>query len=89
MLEWMSRTALELIGQGGLGYSFDPLVEDIDNSLGDAMKALVYVGLRVTVYARLTISACESWLSQASAIFTGHSAQVAPLRHQARASRVP
>ncbi|KAI0941738.1 hypothetical protein AcW1_003543 [Taiwanofungus camphoratus] len=41
MLEWMSRTALELIGQGGLGYSFDPLVEDIDNSLGDAMKALV------------------------------------------------
>ncbi|KAG6907125.1 hypothetical protein DXG01_010429 [Tephrocybe rancida] len=27
ILHWMSRTALELIGQSGLGYSFDPLVE--------------------------------------------------------------
>ncbi|TFK40020.1 cytochrome P450 [Crucibulum laeve] len=25
---WMTRTALELIGQSGLGYSFDPLAED-------------------------------------------------------------
>ena len=25
MLSWMSRTALEYIGQGGLGYSFDSL----------------------------------------------------------------
>ena len=24
----MTRVALELIGQGGLGYSFDPLTED-------------------------------------------------------------
>lgn len=24
MLQWMGRTALELIGQGGLGHSFDP-----------------------------------------------------------------
>jgi len=27
-LSWMTRVALELIGQGGLGYSFDPLTED-------------------------------------------------------------
>jgi hypothetical protein len=27
MLRWMSRTALELIGQSGLGYTFDPLTE--------------------------------------------------------------
>lgn len=27
MLHWMSRTALELIGQSGLGYSFDSLTE--------------------------------------------------------------
>jgi len=27
-LFWMTRTALELIGQSGLGYSFDPLTED-------------------------------------------------------------
>ncbi|EED81963.1 predicted protein [Postia placenta Mad-698-R] len=34
MLKWMGRTALELIGQGGLGYSFDKLVEDGDNEYG-------------------------------------------------------
>ncbi|KAG6815225.1 hypothetical protein H0H93_010515 [Arthromyces matolae] len=27
ILHWMSRAALEMIGQSGLGYSFDPLVE--------------------------------------------------------------
>ncbi|CCM01005.1 uncharacterized protein FIBRA_03053 [Fibroporia radiculosa] len=40
LLEWMSRAALELIGQGGLGYSFDPLVEDTHNEYGDALRAL-------------------------------------------------
>ncbi|KAI0642567.1 cytochrome P450 [Trametes meyenii] len=28
MLEWMGRTALEIIGQAGMGHSFDPLVSD-------------------------------------------------------------
>ncbi|KAF8807043.1 cytochrome P450 [Phlegmacium glaucopus] len=28
VLSWLTRTALELIGQSGLGYSFDPLTED-------------------------------------------------------------
>lgn len=28
LLSWMTRTALELIGQSGMGYSFDPLTED-------------------------------------------------------------
>ncbi|KAJ3479659.1 hypothetical protein NLI96_g8906 [Meripilus lineatus] len=41
MLRWFNRTALELIGQGGLGYSFDRLVEDAPNAFGDAMKALL------------------------------------------------
>ena len=27
MFEWLSRTALELVGQGGLGHSFDSLAE--------------------------------------------------------------
>ncbi|PCH40532.1 cytochrome P450 [Wolfiporia cocos MD-104 SS10] len=40
VLNWCGRTALELIGQGGLGYSFDPLVEQIPNDFGDAIKAL-------------------------------------------------
>ncbi|KAF9448713.1 cytochrome P450 [Macrolepiota fuliginosa MF-IS2] len=31
ILWWMTRTALELIGQSGMGYSFDPLVDDRDH----------------------------------------------------------
>ena len=34
---------MELIGQGGLGYSFDPLVEDVSNPFAEAVKNLVYV----------------------------------------------
>ena len=44
MLSWMGRTALELVGQAGLGWSFDPLVADApDNHLGAAVKLIVYV----------------------------------------------
>lgn len=43
VLQWIGRTALELIGQGGLGYSFDPLTEDMHNAFGEAMKDLLYV----------------------------------------------
>lgn len=38
---WLTRTALELIGQGGLGYSFDPLTDNVRNPFGDALKAFV------------------------------------------------
>ncbi|KAI0763487.1 cytochrome P450 [Trametes elegans] len=42
MLNWMGRTALELIGQAGLGYSFDPLKEDVPPDVyADAIKAYV------------------------------------------------
>ena len=41
ILRWVSRAALELIGQGGLGYSFDPLVEDRKNEFGDALTRLL------------------------------------------------
>ena len=41
MFHWMARTALELIGQGGLGYSFDPLTENKTNEYGEALKDLV------------------------------------------------
>jgi len=37
---WMSRTALELIGQAGLGYSFDSLVKDTPNEYATAIKEL-------------------------------------------------
>ena len=40
----MTRTALELIGQSGLGYSFDPLTEDGDKHIfSKSVKELVYV----------------------------------------------
>lgn len=42
MLGWMGRTALELMGQAGLGYSFDPLVADAADEYGTALKNLVY-----------------------------------------------
>ncbi len=41
MLSWLNRTALELIGQSALGYSFDPLVSESRNVFGDALKALL------------------------------------------------
>ena len=42
MLAWLGRVALELIGQGALGYSFDPLVADRSDTYADALKSLVY-----------------------------------------------
>ncbi|KAI0641561.1 cytochrome P450 [Trametes meyenii] len=42
MLNWMGRTALELIGQAGLGHSFDPLKEDVPPDVyAEAIKAYV------------------------------------------------
>ncbi|KAH9914354.1 cytochrome P450 [Fomitopsis serialis] len=40
MLAWLARVALELIGQGALGYSFDPLVTDRADPYGEALKSL-------------------------------------------------
>ena len=48
VLMWMGRTALELIGQGGLGHSFDPLDSDMKDTLGHAVKAFQSVSARST-----------------------------------------
>lgn len=41
MLQWFGRTALELVGQAGLGFSFDPLTEDhIERPYVKAIKNL-------------------------------------------------
>lgn len=40
VLDWTTRTALEIVGQCALGYSFDPLVEQTINPCGAAFKAL-------------------------------------------------
>ena len=42
VLRWMGRAALELVGQGALGYSFDALVEDSNNNFADAAKSFLY-----------------------------------------------
>ncbi|KAL1948949.1 hypothetical protein VTO73DRAFT_10755 [Trametes versicolor] len=49
MVGWMGRTALELMGQGGLGYSFDPLVSDAADEYGSAIKDLMYGFLTVWI----------------------------------------
>ncbi|KAI0070430.1 cytochrome P450 [Panus rudis PR-1116 ss-1] len=41
MLNWMTRAALELVGQGGLGHSFDPLDKDEINPFAEDIKALI------------------------------------------------
>ncbi|KAI0955822.1 hypothetical protein AcV7_006385 [Taiwanofungus camphoratus] len=53
MLGWMGRTALELIGQGGLGYSFDPLVEDKADAYGEAIKAIIPALITIHVFREL------------------------------------
>lgn len=41
MITWMGRTALELVGQAGLGYSFDPLTEEAQDLFGTALKSFM------------------------------------------------
>lgn len=38
IMEWMGRVALELIGQGGLGYSFNALEGTIKNDYAEAVR---------------------------------------------------
>ena len=48
MLSWMGRTTLEILGQAGLGYSFDPLTEDCPDDFANAVKDLLYAPLIIT-----------------------------------------
>lgn len=43
IMTWLTRTALELMGQGGLGVSMDSLGEPAHNPLADSVKMLMYV----------------------------------------------
>ena len=43
VMGWMARAALELIGQTGIGYSFDPLTEDVADAYADAVKRFACV----------------------------------------------
>ncbi|OJT02021.1 Cytochrome P450 3A24 [Trametes pubescens] len=55
VLNWMGRTALELIGQGGLGHSFDPLTEDVADEFAESVKAYFPVQSRINVVVRHTL----------------------------------
>ena len=35
---WMARTTLEMLGQAGLGYSFDNFFEDSTDAYGESIK---------------------------------------------------
>ncbi|OJT02020.1 Docosahexaenoic acid omega-hydroxylase CYP4F3 [Trametes pubescens] len=52
ILNWMGRTALELIGQGGLGHSFDPLTEDVADEFADSVKAYFPVQTQLNMVVR-------------------------------------
>ncbi|KZT12276.1 cytochrome P450 [Laetiporus sulphureus 93-53] len=53
VLNWMSRAGLEMIGQGGLGYSFDPLTADTNDDYGDALKSFNTHVQAVQVWQRI------------------------------------
>ncbi|KAH9928315.1 cytochrome P450 monooxygenase [Fomitopsis serialis] len=61
VLNWMGRAALELIAQGGIGTSLDPLVNDTPDAYTGALKALVptLYGLGLLRYALLLPYICE------------------------------
>lgn len=40
---WVSRTILEMLGQAGLGYSFDNFVDDSTDAYGHSLKMFLYV----------------------------------------------
>ncbi|KAM5531287.1 hypothetical protein V8D89_015042 [Ganoderma adspersum] len=59
ILAWMGRTALELVGQGMMGYSFDPLVEEVHNDFAEALKA--FMPLLVAIqWSRLFVTMADS-----------------------------
>ncbi|TFY67334.1 hypothetical protein EVG20_g3975 [Dentipellis fragilis] len=62
MMAWMTRLSLELIGQGGLGYSFDALNERSTNRYGAAVKNLVPTLANVAIFNQ-TIPMVSWWPS--------------------------
>ena len=38
---WMARTTLEMLGQAGLGYSFDNFFEDSTDEYGETLKSFL------------------------------------------------
>ncbi|KAI0768123.1 cytochrome P450 [Trametes elegans] len=53
MALWTGRAALEIIGQAGLGYSFDPLVNEKPDDFATALKTVTYALGRATIPRRI------------------------------------
>ncbi|KAI0738094.1 cytochrome P450 [Daedaleopsis nitida] len=47
---WMARTTLEMLGQAGLGYSFDNFVEDSTDAYGESLKLFFPLLMRVRIF---------------------------------------
>ncbi|PCH40534.1 cytochrome P450 [Wolfiporia cocos MD-104 SS10] len=65
VLHWAGRTALEIIGQGGLGYSLDSLTHNSENKYGDTLRSLTPVLQNVGVLARIApyfVNLGPAWL---------------------------
>ncbi|KAI0833271.1 cytochrome P450 [Trametes gibbosa] len=50
---WMGRAALEFMGQAGLGYSLDPLIQDKPDEYAVALKSFSYANARSGLPRRL------------------------------------
>ena len=60
ILEWMERAALELIGQAGMGHSFDPLTANTEpDEYTKAAKTYLYV-TSVPAHAMSRLSAATA-----------------------------
>ena len=59
MNSWMARTTLEILGQAGLGYSFDNFIEDSTDPYGESLKVFLYVRYQDFVFAGLELFRCS------------------------------
>ncbi|KAF5323100.1 hypothetical protein D9611_009211 [Ephemerocybe angulata] len=71
VLSWMTRTALELVGQSGLGYSFDPLTEDgKEHPFSISLKQLIPAAQKVNLFRFVVLPrVCKigpAWLRRAA-----------------------
>ncbi|RPD65200.1 cytochrome P450 [Lentinus tigrinus ALCF2SS1-7] len=53
MMDWISRTALELVAQAGLGSSLDSLEEDTPSPYGEALKSFVPALVPLALFRRV------------------------------------
>ena len=86
---WMTRVALELIGQGGLGYSFDNMGEEGANEYGKAAKAMMYVRAPVPSLLIRPYMYLLTTTPQACALCDNHPASVSPLGFESWARKLP